>query len=145
MSTSQIMMIGTCGWSYLSDWTGVFYPTFVKQKRFLEYYSQVFPTVEIDSSFYHIPSKSTVEGWDSRTSSDFYFSAKLPQEITHKSKLDLSQPDTRAFFESYLNNFSPLEKKGKMLAHLIQLPPSFKLQDHWSALESFLNRWAEWR
>ena len=143
MSTS--LMIGTCGWSYSPDWTGVFYPNYVKQKQFLEYYSQVFPTVEIDSSFYHIPLKSTVEGWDRRTSPEFLFSAKLPEEITHKSKLDLSKPETRNYLDLYLDNFSPLEKKGKMLAHLIQLPPSFKLRDHWSILESFLNRWTEWR
>ena len=53
------MYVGTCGWSY-DDWKEVFYPNALKQQNFLEFYSNIFQTVEIDSSFYHIPNKNSV-------------------------------------------------------------------------------------
>ena len=46
--------VGTCGWSY-DDWKQVFYPNALKQQNYLEFYSNIFRTVEIDSSFYHTP------------------------------------------------------------------------------------------
>ncbi len=141
MSTKNIY-VGTCGWSY-DDWKQVFYPNTLKQQNFLEFYSNVFQTVEIDSSFYHIPSKNTVINWDKKTPNNFKFSAKLPQEITHKAKLELNK--ARKSLKQHWDNFSPLETSGKMIAHLIQLPPSFTHEKHWNNLENFLNLWNEFR
>ena len=99
--------VGTCGWSY-DDWKQVFYPNALKQQNFLEFYSKVFQTVEIDSSFYHIPSKNTVINWDKKTPNNFKFSAKLPQEITHKAKLELNKSEKA--LKQHWDSFSPLEK-----------------------------------
>lgn len=136
------VLIGTCGWSY-EEWKNVFYPTTLKPKNFLEFYSNIFQTVEIDSSFYNIPSKSTVINWDKKTPINFKFSAKVPQEITHKAKLELNK--SKNPLKQYWDSFSPLETSGKMIAHLIQLPPSFTYEKYWNDLENFLNLWNDFR
>jgi len=141
MSTNNIY-VGTCGWSY-DDWKQVFYPNALKQQNFLEFYSNIFKTVEIDSSFYHIPNKNSVINWDKKTPKNFKFSAKLPQEITHKAKLELNK--VKKPLKQHWDSFSPLENSGKMIAHLIQLPPSFIFEKHWNNLENFLNLWNDFR
>ena len=140
---TENLNIGTCGWSYKGDWDGVFYPPELKQAQYLAFYSQVFPSVEIDSSFYHIPSKNTVQSWASSSPDYFSFAAKLNREITHKSYLDLDK--CLPAVKTYLHNFAPMERARKMQAHLLQLPPSFKMSAHFSALETFLGYWNEWR
>ncbi|MHA1585476.1 MAG: DUF72 domain-containing protein [Promethearchaeota archaeon] len=140
------ILVGTCGWSYEEDWKGIFYPNFVKPAEYLEYYCQILPTVEIDSSFYHTPRKNVVENWGKRTPSYFSFSAKLPQAVTHDAKLNLKKHKaTLPAINQYLDNFSPLEIQGKMIGHLIQLPPSFSFDKNWDDLENFLNFWADFR
>ena len=136
------VFVGTCGWSY-DDWKDVFYPSALKQQNFLEFYSNIFRTVEIDSSFYHIPSKNTVSNWVKNTPLDFKFSAKLPQEITHKAKLELNKSEKS--LKLYWDNILPLETSGKMHAHLIQLPPNFVFEKHWDKLENFLYLWNDFR
>jgi uncharacterized protein YecE (DUF72 family) len=136
-------LIGTCGWSYQNDWKDVFYPISMKSSQFLEFYSQIFLTTEIDSTYYHIPALKVVENWAKNTPKYFSFSAKLPSEVTHKSKLKLET--ALPHLKKYLNNMSPLEKTNKMIAHLIQLPPSFQKGKYWQDLESFFNHWNEWR
>ena len=139
--------IGTCGWSYKDDWMDVFYPQNLKPAKFLEFYSKIFNSVEIDSSFYHIPHVKTVKSWIDKTSSDFKFSAKLPQEITHKSKLKLNKIIKKRkitdILKNYIHSMKPLEENNRMLAHLIQLPPSFDRNENLDELESFLNHWNE--
>ncbi len=134
--------VGTCGWSY-DDWKQVFYPNALKQQNFLEFYSNIFRTVEIDSSFYHTPSKNTVINWDKKTNSKFKFSAKISQDVTHKAKLDLNK--VKEPLKQHWESFSLLETSEKMIAHLIQLPPSFIYEKHWNNLENFLNLWNEFR
>ncbi|WP_371801929.1 DUF72 domain-containing protein [Candidatus Lokiarchaeum ossiferum] len=138
-------LIGTCGWSYKDDWKGIFYPDHLVASQFLEYYSQILPTVEIDSSFYHIPSQKTVLNWCQKTPKTFKFSAKLPQTVTHRAKLSLQKQEMIEDLHLYLTNMLPLEKESKLLAHLIQLPPTFSELNFSHNLESFLNYWNEWR
>ena len=57
-------LLGTCGWSY-DDWDGVFYPEGTSQKERLVRYGERFGTVEIDSTFYAIPTRKVVQGWHS--------------------------------------------------------------------------------
>jgi len=78
------ILLGTCGWSY-AEWEGILYP-YAQNK--LKQYSSIFPTAEIDSTFYALPQQGTVFGWARNTSRDFVFSAKLPQTITHKKVID---------------------------------------------------------
>lgn len=128
-------LIGTSGWSY-NEWAGVFYPSSSTNK--LSFYSKIYRTVEIDSTFYAYPSKGLVIGWTRYTPDDFSFAAKLPRTITHEKKLDLkegAEGDTLRF----LGLMKPLIIAGKLGAVLIQLPPSFSFDSDFSKLEAYLN------
>jgi uncharacterized protein YecE (DUF72 family) len=83
--------IGTSSFSS-GDWVGPFYPKKTPATGFLSYYSSRFGTVEIDSTYYAIPSKQTVLGWKNKTSDKFIFAAKFPKTIVHAGKA--SQPDS---------------------------------------------------
>ncbi|MCJ7770570.1 DUF72 domain-containing protein [Candidatus Bathyarchaeota archaeon] len=126
------LRLGTSGWSY-DEWVGPFYAS--RETPKLTYYSQVFQTAEIDSTFYAYPNERMVYGWLRHSGSDFAFSAKLPQVITHEKMLGQKGP-VEEDFEKFLDVMQPLSLNGKLLAILIQLPPSFK-QDL-DILESFL-------
>jgi uncharacterized protein YecE (DUF72 family) len=87
--------------------------------------------VEVDSTFYRFPAKSTVFNWKRTTPKDFVFSLKFPQVITHIKKLENCQKETKAFLK-IANLFG--EKLGCLL---LQLPPSFTIKN-FSSLETFL-------
>ncbi len=70
-----------------AGWEGSFYPATLKPADYLTYYAERFDTVEVDSTFYRIPSISTVRGWAAKTPDGFLFAAKVPQEITHEKVL----------------------------------------------------------
>jgi uncharacterized protein YecE (DUF72 family) len=122
--------IGTSGWSY-SSWQGIFYPERLEQKWWLPYYSQVFEYVEINSTFYEIPSKNMVKLWNARTSPNFRFSAKFPRVITLEKKFHNCQKELELFYEA----MEPL--KGKLLTLLIQFPPSLKFNEGLEALRQY--------
>ena len=110
--------LGTSGWSY-DEWVGPVYQN--KSTPKLKYYSSIFGTVEIDSTFYAYPKKEMVASWIRNTPVGFRFSAKLPQIITHKKRLENAESDLGQF----LDLIKPLSNSGKLGAILIQLPPSF--------------------
>ena len=122
MSTKNIL-IGTSGWGY-DEWVGPFYPRSLKKEDYLLYYSEIFYTNEINTSFYSIPSRGIVENWVKRTPENFLFSAKIPKVITHENKLDLDACSDQLNY--YLESMDPLIGSRKLLAFLIQLPPSFE-------------------
>lgn len=124
------IFIGTQGWNY-AGWDGSFYPRGVSSKETLSLYAKIFDTVEIDSTFYAIPSENTVRGWAARTPARFQFSVKLPAEITHKNRLRDSQ-DHLLEFAARIRLLD--EKLGCVL---IQLPPDFHASEH-RALSAFL-------
>ncbi|TVP40074.1 DUF72 domain-containing protein [Candidatus Nitrosocosmicus arcticus] len=108
--------IGCSGWSY-EGWRGNFYPKKMDNKDYLSFYSNLFKFVEVDSTYYHIPSRSTVRGWKDKTPEDFKFSLKFPKVITHEKKLeDVAKPLSILFY-----SLEPLIEKTITL--LIQLPP----------------------
>jgi hypothetical protein len=84
--TMNPVRIGTCGWSY-QDWLGVFYPKGTAAGEYLPYYAERYPVVEVDSTFYRLPSRKMVEGWRDKTPDGFGFSLKVPQVITHEKML----------------------------------------------------------
>jgi uncharacterized protein YecE (DUF72 family) len=87
-----LLNIGCSGWSY-EGWKGSFYPKTLDNKDYLPYYSKFFKFVEVDSTYYHIPSRTTVRGWKDKTPDDFRFSLKFPKIITHEKKLeDVAKP-----------------------------------------------------
>jgi uncharacterized protein YecE (DUF72 family) len=114
--------IGTSGWSY-PHWKGIFYPPEIKPPRYLEYYLTRFHCVELNSSFYHLPKKATVDGWLRRTPDSFRFCPKLSRFITHQKRIRNSGEALQRFFEL----FDPM--KFRMGPVLIQLPPGLSYDD----------------
>lgn len=116
------LYVGCSGWSY-SSWQGPFYPQNIDNRAWLPYYSQVFNYVEIDSTFYNTPSELMVKNWNRRTPENFRFTAKFPKTITHDKKFKNVDKDLELFYK----RMEPL--KDKLLALLLQLPPSYKLKE----------------
>jgi uncharacterized protein YecE (DUF72 family) len=106
----------TSGWSY-RHWSGIFYPPEIKPARYLEFYISKFDCVELNSSFYHLPRATTVDGWLKRTPDTFRFCVKLSRFITHQKKLGDCEEALVRFFDLFGNMQSRL---GPVL---IQLPP----------------------
>jgi uncharacterized protein YecE (DUF72 family) len=75
------LFLGTSGWSY-RYWVEIFYPKDLKPDIYLEYYITKFDCVELNSSFYHVPLKTTVAKWMIRTPESFRFCTKLNRYIT---------------------------------------------------------------
>jgi len=130
------LLIGTSGWSY-NEWEGVFYPNSSANK--LSFYSKVYNTAEVDSSFYAYPSKGLVLGWAKYTPENFVFSLKLPQLLTHEKKLDLGK-GVEADLVRFLSLLKPLMTTGKLGPILIQLPPSYAFQSDFEKLKGFLSK-----
>ena len=125
--------IGCSGWSY-SAWHGPFYPSNIDNSSdWLRYYASVFDYVEIDSSFYRMPNVFTVKNWFKRTPENFRFTAKFPKVITHDKRLK----DVSRELEYFLQSMLPL--KEKILALLIQLPPSLKITEGIENLRQFVS------
>ena len=90
-------LVGTSGYSY-PKWKGSFYPPKLPQKEMLGYYAARFAAVEINGSFYRMPSPSDVKAWASQVPSTFLFALKAPQTITHFKRLkDAGEPTKRLF------------------------------------------------
>lgn len=132
MKTGRVLL-GTSGWSY-QEWVGVFYPTATESK--LKHYARIFPTAEIDSTFYAFPQQGTVLGWDRYSPRDFIFNAKIPQTVTHEKLRDLG-PSLELELDRFAELMQPLNSSGKLGCLLIQLPPSYKYDSN--HLESFLS------
>ena len=105
------LRVGTSSFSW-TDWKGVCYPPKLKPADFLTYYSGVFNTVEIDSTWYAMPGKRTVESWARKVPEGFTFSLKVPKEITHDHYLVGCEDQWNRF----LKVLEPLgEKRGPLL------------------------------
>lgn len=125
------MNIGCAGWSY-EGWKGNFYPKDMENKDYLSYYSKFFKFVEVDSTYYHIPSRSSVRSWKDKTPDDFKFSLKFPKVITHEKKLeDVVKPLSILFY-----SLEPLI--DKTLTLLIQLPPFLSEKKGFSPLQGMI-------
>jgi uncharacterized protein YecE (DUF72 family) len=126
------VLLGTCGWSY-AEWEGIFYPE--KQSK-LKQYSSIFPTTEIDSTFYALPKDGAVLGWARYTPPNFIFSAKLPQVITHKKVLDIAK-NIETDLNQFIQAMKPLIEAGKLGCILVQLPPFLRFD--LDRLDAFLS------
>lgn len=125
--------VGCSGWSY-KDWIGPFYPKETPSYDLLKYYSTVFDTVEVDSSFYRTPTANMVASWNKSTPEGFTFAAKLPKIITHVKKLE-GLEELLARFNRVLKGLGT--KLGPIVA---QMPPSFKFEKHFKSLTAFLSQ-----
>ncbi|MBY9014912.1 MAG: DUF72 domain-containing protein [Candidatus Lokiarchaeota archaeon] len=111
--------LGCAGWDY-KDWVGAFYPKSLERYNHLEFYSKFFDIIEINSTFYNIPNKTTVINWYNQVSANFKFIVKVWQELTHNFKEANIEDSISQFFY----RLSPL--KEKIFAYLLQFPPWFK-------------------
>jgi uncharacterized protein YecE (DUF72 family) len=124
------LYLGTSGWSY-SDWEGTLYPEALPSGSRLAEYVKRYATVEIDSTFYGTPRRSTVQKWREISPDGFLFAAKFPQEITHDQNLVGAEAET----ENFVRTMAELgDKLGPLL---IQCPPSFTVEGM-GVLEDFL-------
>ncbi len=122
--------IGTSGWHY-PHWRGPVYPVDLPTSRALSYYAERFRTVEINNSFYRLPSEATMQTWAATAPHDFVFAVKASRFLTHAKKLKDPQPA--------LDKLLPVaEALGKKLGPILfQLPPKWKRNVE--RLEEFLS------
>jgi uncharacterized protein YecE (DUF72 family) len=155
--------IGTSGWNYPSGhgtWNGIFYPIRSRGRGKghgsgkvdeLAFYADHFNTVEINSSFYGVPSPATTKGWSNRTPAGFEFSLKLFQKFTHPEMFhkatggdpwNLGEKDVDEFRAA----IEPLAAADKLGALLAQFPASFKNEpDARAYLEWLLHQFKDYR
>lgn len=90
--------VGTSGWSY-DDWGGAFYPGGVPRSRWLRHYATRFPTVEVNSTFYRLPSEETIRRWRNEAPDRFRFALKGSRFITHVRRLSGCEEEVDRFTE----------------------------------------------
>jgi len=122
--------IGTSGF-YYEHWIGKCYPETISKRDLLPYYVQKFKTVEINSTFYHLPRQSTIAHWLEVAPDDFLFTLKANRSITHTKSPDRAAKEIRTF----IHLIKPL--KGKLGVILFQFPPHLRLD--MELLENFLS------
>lgn len=124
------LRIGTSGWSY-PHWRGVLYPEGAKSAEYLRLYARVFPTVELNASFYRMQRAETYGGQAAAVPERFVFAVKAHRSITHEMRLEGVEPRWREFVSSAM---ALREKLGPVL---LQFPPSFRCRP--DLLEAFLD------
>jgi uncharacterized protein YecE (DUF72 family) len=121
--------VGCSGWSY-RDWRGIVYPETLSQKQWFEYYTALFDTVELNNTFYRLPTARAVEGWAAAAPPGFRFALKLGQFASHRMKLR----DAVSWLPNHLDR---AERLGASLGPtLVQLPPRWRRNA--SRLDEFL-------
>lgn len=114
-----MIYIGTSGFSY-DDWKGYFYPEKTPKGDMLRYYASRFDCVEINSTYYTIPSTASFAGMDRKTPPGFQFVVKAHQDMTHHEH---AQPER---FEAFLGSIRPIIESKKLGCVLAQYPWSFR-------------------
>lgn len=122
--------IGTSGWQY-DHWRGRFYPDKLPKSRWFEHYARHFDTVEVNSTFYHLPRAGTVEKWRRQAPEGFTYVVKANRYITHIKKLAEVAEEVGRFFE-VVDRF-----EDRLGAVLYQVPPS--LHRDLERLDAFIN------
>ena len=108
--------IGCSGFSY-KEWKGEFYPEKLAQKKWFEFYTSQFRSLELNVTFYRFPQPAVLQGWYERSPADFLFSVKAPRLITHYKKFNDTGIQLQDFYESIANGL-----KSKLGPVLFQLP-----------------------
>jgi uncharacterized protein YecE (DUF72 family) len=103
----------------------VFYPERCPARRWLEFYARHFDTVEVNATFYRLPTVKAVRGWVDQTPDDFVFTVKMSRYVTHIRRLQ----DLAAGLELFYDRIEPLVGTPKLGPVLWQLPPTFKRDD----------------
>jgi len=116
---SDRVFVGTSGYNY-PEWRGTFYPEKFSTNKMLAFYAERFPTVEINYTFYRMPTEKLLQGWAEGTPANFTFTLKAPRRITHDSKLQRCEDLLQGFCRT-ARTLGP-----KLAVLLFQLPPNFK-------------------
>ena len=119
IAASARVLVGTSGYNY-TEWKGSFYPEKLSSKKMLPFYAARLPTVEINYTFYRMPTERLLAGWSAATPDHFRFTLKAPRRITHDARLRRCEETTAAFCGA-AQTLGP-----KLGILLFQLPPSFK-------------------
>jgi uncharacterized protein YecE (DUF72 family) len=121
--------VGTIGYGY-KEWKGIFYPEKISPREMLRFYAEHLGSVEINNTFYHMPTEGVLSSWEKQVSDDFLFAIKAPQIITHLKRMRNVGTETGYFFRS-------LSVLGRKLGPvLFQFPNSFHAD--YPALKDFL-------
>lgn len=124
------LRVGTSSWSH-DSWKGTVYPPGSKSGEYLSHYAKRFDTVEIDATWYRIPSETLIRKWDRDTPEGFVFSAKVPSVITHEKRLVGCDGELKEFLRV-------MDLLGPKLGPLVfQFPYDFK-PDQFDVLSTFL-------
>ncbi len=124
-----VLRVGTSGWHY-AHWKSVFYPPHVKPEDWLSFYASRFDTVEVNNSFYRLPSRDAFISWREKVPAAFTFAVKASRYITHMKKLQAAGEA----LANLLDNAGGLgDKLGPVL---FQLPPNWKRNP--SRLDDFI-------
>jgi uncharacterized protein YecE (DUF72 family) len=119
--TGSRLLAGASGYSF-KEWKGEFYPPDIKADAMLAWYAERLPTVEINNTFYRMPSSALLESWARATPEQFRFAIKAPRRITHLARLKAdSAADSLGYLYRNLAALGP--KRGPVL---FQLPPFIK-------------------
>ena len=147
----EMLYIGTSGYSY-KDWIGNFYPKSIKPQDMLEFYARQFNFIEINYTYYRIPTAKMFNNMQKKTDEDFIFSVKLHQSMTHE------RAATNQDYAVFKDAVSVLYKTGKLGCLVAQFPYSFyntkenvdyikALREHFKdyqvAIEFRNNRWID--
>ena len=116
---SDNVLVGTSGYNY-PEWRGTFYPEKFSTNKMLAFYAERFSTVEINYTFYRMPTEKLLEGWFGGTPDHFTFTLKAPRRITHDAKLQRCED----LLQSFCRTARTLGPKLGVL--LFQLPPNFQ-------------------
>jgi uncharacterized protein YecE (DUF72 family) len=119
-----MIRIGCSGWSY-EDWRGPVYPADEPEARWLELYAEWFDTVELNASFYRLPTRKAAARWATATPPGFCFAVKASRYLTHVKRLRELPPGLERFYE----RIEPLREARKLGPVLWQLPPRFRRDD----------------
>jgi uncharacterized protein YecE (DUF72 family) len=116
--------VGCSGWAY-KHWRERLYPKGLPQRRWLARYAESFDTVEVNNTFYRLPSESAVETWVEETPKDFVFAVKASRYLTHVKRLTKLSEGVKRFHEP----LGALTETGKLGPILWQLPENFHRDD----------------
>lgn len=121
--------IGTSGWHY-DEWRGRFYQENLPKAKWLEFYSRHFPTLELNNTFYRLPTENAFHNWYASTPPDFTFAVKVSRYITHIKRLKDCDSEVNRFIEK------ATLLQDKLGPLLYQLPPGLHRDD--ARLAAFL-------
>ena len=111
--------VGTSGWNY-REWRGVFFPEDLAARKWLAFYATRFDSVEINYTFYRLPSEESCRAWYRETPANFRFAVKASRYITHIKRLR----DSREAWDAFLKRIKIL--KEKLGPILLQFPSNFR-------------------